>query len=120
MTTICLEQPTSCIVSEIFIMSRMGIKFCPLSKSLRSAAFPITGRSKDENDSSDILAAVTYHSHLITCPPCYPAEFIAKFVDCHKVLSLQCKCNCRKLADSGTSNINFIYKYIKEYVLIDL
>ncbi|GBM79128.1 hypothetical protein AVEN_256243-1 [Araneus ventricosus] len=72
------EQPTSRAVSVILVSSLRAITICPLSNSLKSAAFPITCKSKYKNDYLPSPAAVTYHSHLTTCPPHHPDEFIEK------------------------------------------
>ncbi|GBM40586.1 hypothetical protein AVEN_178566-1 [Araneus ventricosus] len=63
---------------------------CPLSNSLRAAAFPITRKSKCKNGYLPSPAAVKYHSHLTTCPPRHPDDFIEKCGDGHNVLASQC------------------------------
>ncbi|GBM17644.1 hypothetical protein AVEN_202812-1 [Araneus ventricosus] len=84
------EQTTSCAVSVILVPSLRAITICPLSNSLRSAAFPITRKSKCKNDYLPSPAAVKYHSHLTTCPPHHPDEFIEKCGDGHNILARQC------------------------------
>ncbi|GBL78947.1 hypothetical protein AVEN_48915-1 [Araneus ventricosus] len=86
-TTADCEQPTNCAVSVILVPSLQAITFCPLSNSLRSAAFPITRKSKCKNDCLTSPAAVKYHSHLTTC---HPDKFIEKCGDGHNVLARQC------------------------------
>ncbi|GBM81670.1 hypothetical protein AVEN_239448-1 [Araneus ventricosus] len=83
------EQPTSHAVSVILVPSLRAITICPLSNSLRSAAFPITRKRKCKNDYLPSPAAVKFHSHLITCPPHHPDEFIEKCGDGHNVLAHQ-------------------------------
>ncbi|GBM09236.1 hypothetical protein AVEN_20078-1 [Araneus ventricosus] len=61
----------------------------PLSNSLRSAAFPITRKSKCKKDFLPSPVAVKYHSYLTTCPPRHPDEFIEKCGDGHNVLAPQ-------------------------------
>ncbi|GBN27527.1 hypothetical protein AVEN_121331-1 [Araneus ventricosus] len=84
------KQPTSRAVSVILVPSLWAITICPLSNSLRSAAFPITRKSKCKNDYLPSPAAVKYYSHLTTCLPRHPDEFIEKCGDGHNVLARQC------------------------------
>ncbi|GBM07931.1 hypothetical protein AVEN_232374-1 [Araneus ventricosus] len=65
------------------------ITICPLSNSLRSAAIPITRKSKRKNDYLPSPAAVKYLSHFTTCPPRHLDEFIEKCGDGHNVLARQ-------------------------------
>ncbi|GBN15730.1 hypothetical protein AVEN_135085-1 [Araneus ventricosus] len=85
-------QPTSRAVSVILVPSLRAITICPLSNSLRSAAFPITRKSKCKNDYLTSPAAVKYHSHLTTFSPRHPNEFIEKCGDGHNVLARHCIC----------------------------
>ncbi|GBO24735.1 hypothetical protein AVEN_161366-1 [Araneus ventricosus] len=84
------EQTTSRALSSILIPSLQAIAISPLSNSLTSAAFPITRKSKCKNDYLPFLAAVIYISHLPTCLPRHPDEFIEKCGDGHNVLARQC------------------------------
>ncbi|GBN05251.1 hypothetical protein AVEN_116382-1 [Araneus ventricosus] len=79
------EQSTSRAVSVMLIPSLRAITICPLS--LRSAAFPITRKSKCKNDYLPSPAAIKYHSHLTTCPPHHPDEFIEKCRHDHNALA---------------------------------
>ncbi|GBL80127.1 hypothetical protein AVEN_218340-1 [Araneus ventricosus] len=70
-----------------------------------SAAFPITRKSRCKNDYLPSPAAVKCHSHLTTCPPCHPDEFIEKCGDGHNVLARQCIPTML-----GSSNIRLLCK----------
>ncbi|GBM92789.1 hypothetical protein AVEN_117487-1, partial [Araneus ventricosus] len=48
---------------------------------------------KCKNDYLPSPAAVKYHSHLTTCPPRHPDEFIEKCGDGHNALAPQCMLN---------------------------
>ncbi|GBN24764.1 hypothetical protein AVEN_86968-1 [Araneus ventricosus] len=76
----------------MLVPSLRAITNCPLSNFLRSASFPITRKSKCENDYLPSPAAVKYHCHLTTCPPRHPDEFIEKCGDGHNVLARHCIC----------------------------
>ncbi|GBN48089.1 hypothetical protein AVEN_137035-1 [Araneus ventricosus] len=73
----------------MLVRSLRAITICSLSNSLRSTAFPITRKIKCKNDCLPSPAAVKYHSHLTTCPPHHPDEFIEKCGDGHNVLARQ-------------------------------
>ncbi|GBN95372.1 hypothetical protein AVEN_144822-1 [Araneus ventricosus] len=90
LTTADHEQPANRAVLVILVPSLRAITICPLSNSLRSAAFPITRKSKFKNVYLPSPAAVKYHSHLTTCPPRHSEEFIEKCGDGHTVLARQC------------------------------
>ncbi|GBO44758.1 hypothetical protein AVEN_88333-1 [Araneus ventricosus] len=74
----------------MLVPSLRTITICPLSNSLRSAAFPITGKIKCKNDFLPSPEAVKYHSHLTTCRPRHSDEFMKKCGDGHNVLARQC------------------------------
>ncbi|GBO22063.1 hypothetical protein AVEN_140779-1 [Araneus ventricosus] len=79
------RKPTSRAVSGISFRV-FGPLRSALYQILRSTAFPITRK----NDYLPSPAAVKYHSHLTTCPPRHPDEFIEKCGVGHNVLARQC------------------------------
>ncbi|GFX15878.1 hypothetical protein TNCV_1062001 [Trichonephila clavipes] len=62
----------------ILIPSLRSIAIYPHLNPLRPAAFPLTHKSKDKNDSLISPAAVKYHSFLITWISRHSEEFIEK------------------------------------------
>lgn len=73
-------------ILEILVPSSPATAIYSLSKLLRSEALRITFRNARMIPQT--LAAIKYHSHLITCFPCHPGEFLAKAREIHNVLSL--------------------------------
>lgn len=80
----------SCSFGDIFYVP-YGHRIQPSIKvAYRSATFHIKDRKKLKNDSSDSLATVKYHFHLIMCFLRYSEEFVAKCGENHNAISLQC------------------------------
>ena len=79
---------------EMLVPSLRAITILPLSKSSKSAAFPVMHKSKQTNGSPDSPASVKYYSYLITYLPLHPGEFIqAKCRVGHNVSALECIMN---------------------------
>ncbi|GBO42310.1 hypothetical protein AVEN_130649-1 [Araneus ventricosus] len=68
------EQPTSRAVAGVFGPLRSALYQIRLDQQPP----PSLAKRKCENDYLPSLAAVKYHSHLTTCPPRHPDEFIEK------------------------------------------
>ena len=77
-TTVDHKQPMSHAVLETLVPSLLAITIWPLLKSLKSAVFSITHKSKQTNSSSDSSAPVKYLSPLTMYFPRHPDKFIVK------------------------------------------